>query len=78
MSEHPVPREVVDAVEHYVSQELSDAGKYSNRTLLDEFGIWSLHRLAATIYAKGFDEGCRIEGERQRQVQRRARDKDGA
>ncbi|MUL47583.1 hypothetical protein FZI85_25040 [Mycobacterium sp. CBMA293] len=74
MSNVPVPDDVVQVVEQYVEGELSDAVKFDNRAPLDESGIWSLHRLAANIYAKGFEAGTRVEGERQRQVQRRARD----
>lgn len=72
----PVPQHVVQAVEEYVDSELSDAEKYDNSTPLDESGIWSLHRLAARVYAIGFDAGERIEAERSRAraQRRRARD----
>lgn len=69
----PVPGHVVSAVEEYVDSELSDAEKYTNSTPLDESGIWSLHRLAARIYAMGFDAGERIEAERGRAQHRRMR-----
>ena len=63
----PVPRSVIDAVEQYVCK---DASTYEDSTL-DEGGISALHRLASRIYAQGFDDGCQIEAERQRQVQLR-------
>lgn len=70
----PVPQGVVQTVEEYVYSELSNAEKYENRTPLDESGIWSLHRLAAQIYAMGFDAGERIEHERGRAERQRMRD----
>ena len=74
MSEEiPIPQTIVRMVEEYVSRELSDQEKYDNRTPLDESGIWSLHRMAARIYASGFDEGVRIEAERARCVRQRGR-----
>lgn len=72
-SDFPIePPEVADRVEEYISSELSDAEKYGNRSPLDESGIWSLHRLAATIYALGWRQGFGV-GERnaQRGGQRR-------
>lgn len=54
---HIEPREIVDLVEDYVRRELADVEKYSNRTPLDDSGIYSLHRLAAAIYADGFQAG---------------------
>lgn len=70
----PVPQSVVQAVEEYVYSELSSKTKYENRTPLDESGIWSLHRLAARIYAQGFDAGERIESDRSRAERRRMRE----
>lgn len=57
--------EVVQMVEEYVYKELSDAEKYENRSPLDESGIWSLHALAAEIYAAAFGPkmSARIEGD---------------
>lgn len=70
----PVPATVVQQVEEYVYKELSDAEKYDNSSPLDESGIWSLHRLAARIYAAGFDAGERVEAERSRAAANRRRD----
>lgn len=74
----PVPSEVIFAVDHYADNELSDSRKYSNSSPLDESGIFSLHRLAADIYAIGFDAGARAEVERARAAayRERARTKD--
>jgi hypothetical protein len=66
-----VTAEVVQMVEEYIRSELSDAEKYDNRTPLDESGIWSLHALSARIYARGFDDGERVEAERGRQARHR-------
>jgi len=60
------PNKIVDLVEGFVNDEYSDDSKYENRTPLDESGIWSLHQLAAEIYAAGFAEGVRTEEARQR------------
>lgn len=69
----PVPLEVVHAVDEYVDSEQSDCDRFDNRALLDESGIWSLHRLAARMYAMGFDAGSRVGEERIRQAWRRER-----
>ena len=71
----PVPYDVVQAVESYIRTELRETEEFSNREPFDYSGTWSLHRLAADIYAKGFDAGCQIEAERQRQQQLRERDR---
>lgn len=68
-----VTTEVVSLVEEYVWRELNDAEKYENSELLDESGIWSLHRLAAEIYGKGFRDGEFVESERQRRSSYRER-----
>lgn len=61
-----VPREVAELVERYVSAELADFAKYDNREPLDESGVYSLHCLAAKIYAQGFDDGDRVNEVRAR------------
>lgn len=58
------PQSVIQLVESYVDEELSDVKKFDNRAPLDESGIWSLHDLAAKIYAQGYQDGERAEGER--------------
>lgn len=51
------PPEVVEMVEQYVDQKLQEASMYDNRTPLDEDGVFSMHLLAARIYAAGFAAG---------------------
>lgn len=58
------PKAIADLVEYFVNDEHGNAEKYINRTPLDESGVWSLHQLAAKIYAAGFEEGTRTEGAR--------------
>lgn len=58
------PPQVVQAVESYVSKALHDARAFSNSTPLDESGIWSLHTLAAEIYALGWRDGEDAEARR--------------
>lgn len=72
------PRGVIDLVEQYVRSELSDAKKYSNRTPLDESGIWSLHQLAAKIYAFGYAQGEEAESCRRYANYDRIRDQHAA
>jgi hypothetical protein len=75
MSENKIePQPVIDLVERYVSQELRDAEKYSNRALLDSSGVWSLHQLARDVYALGVQDGARQEGERARRQHSRDRE----
>lgn len=66
---------MVDAVEAYVREELRDAAKYDNSTPLDESGVWSLHALAAHIYALGFEAGERAEDRKSRARAERAESK---
>lgn len=68
------PREVAEAVERYVVAELADARKYENRKPLDDSGVWSLHRLAAKVFALGFEAGEQVAEIRARGQ----RDRDGA
>ena len=72
------PIRVVDLVESFVGDEYEDVRKYENRTLLDESSVWTLHQLAAEIYAAGFDEGSRTEEARQRGKRQRKAGADAA
>lgn len=54
---HPEPAEVAQMVEQYVDKAHSDAAKYDNSTPLDSGGVYSLHMLAADIYAMGWAAG---------------------
>lgn len=75
MSDRPVePLSVAQIVEQYVTDQYSDAAKYSNRKLLDESGVYDLHTLSAKIYALGFNEGRAVED--RRQSEQRFRDRD--
>ncbi|MCR1785322.1 hypothetical protein KVF89_22470 [Nocardioides carbamazepini] len=72
----PEPYAVSQLVEQYVSTELADAAQYSNRTPLDESGIWSLHALAAEVYALGWREGALVADDRESRAARRHREAD--
>jgi len=65
------PIGIVQIVEDYIRSELGSCEKYENRTPLDYSGTYSLHELAATIYAAGFHDGARSASERERQASRR-------
>lgn len=67
----PEPYEVVEMVERYVDKELDDARKFDNREPLDDSGVYSLHLLAAAIYAKGALDGERAASERERRRNQR-------
>lgn len=67
-----LPVNLVQEVDSYVDKALEDAIKYSNSAPLDESGVYSLHLLAARIYAAGFADGQRAMHERDRAEQRRA------
>lgn len=72
------PREVAEAVERYVERELADARKYDNRTPLDDEGVWSLHQLAAKVFALGFEAGEQVGEIRARGQRQRLRETDGS
>jgi hypothetical protein len=56
----PEPRAIAEMVEEYATSEVRDAQKYTNRTPLDDSGVWSLHDLAARIYAMGHEDGRQL------------------
>ena len=64
MRESVVTPDVVRLVDGYVDSELSQARKSTNRTPLDESGIFSLHLLAAQVFAKGYELGQSTAEER--------------
>ena len=72
------PKAIADLVESFINDEHEDARKYSNRTLLDSSSAWTLHQLAADIYAAGFEEGVRTEEAREQGTRRRKFDADRA
>lgn len=74
-SEIPVPIAVVEAVDSYIDDEFRDAAKFSNRELLDDSGAYSLHGIAAEIYARGYQDGRMAERQRANGERRRERDR---
>jgi hypothetical protein len=69
------PREVAEAVERYVDAEFAEARKFENRRPLDDAGVWGLHRLAATVFALGFEAGEHVAEVRARGQRERERDR---
>jgi hypothetical protein len=75
MTERPVePFAIARLVESYVDDETRSAAKYTNRSPLDDSGVYSLHVIAARIFALGFHEGVQAEGWRQQSMRSRERD----
>lgn len=72
------PREVAEAVERYVDSELADARKFENRRPLDDGGVWELHRLAAKVFALGFEAGEQVGEIRARGQRNRDREMNGS
>lgn len=70
----PVPRDITESVEEYVDAEIRDWLRYENRTPFDESGCWSLHRLAAKVYAQGWTAGVFAGQEEIRRSLRRRHD----
>lgn len=73
MTHHIEPEPVAQLVETYVEDELRDAEKFTNRTPLDDSGVWSLHQLAAVIYAAAWNDATRAANARNRGRHLRAR-----
>lgn len=75
------PREIVDMVDRWIDGEISSALRWDNKELLDEDGAYTLHRLAAGIYAAGWTGGSSATQERlwaQRRRDRKATEGDRA
>lgn len=75
MRDSIVTPEVVNAVDEYIGTETRQVERSSNREMLDESGIFSLHLLAAKIFAKGYELGqlsaeARHHGEHMRRFER--------
>lgn len=66
MSNDPriLPESLVELVENFVDSEQRNADTFSNREVLDESGVYSLHTLAAEIYAAGWVDGERASARR--------------
>jgi hypothetical protein len=75
---HVTTVEITQMVDDFIDREHCDAAKYTNRTPLDDSGAFSLHQLAADIYALGFSEGQRVEMFRKMQEHQRAKDRAAA
>jgi hypothetical protein len=67
---YPEPLPVSQEVEQFIYGEFSNAEKYDNRDLLDKSGIYSLHRLAARIYAMGYRDGHLVGSANEREARR--------
>ena len=72
------PAAVVQAVDRYVRDELAQAKNYDNRSPLDESGVYSLHMLAAEVYAMAWDEATRAAEVRRSAVHEREHDRKAA
>lgn len=55
------PFEVARLVDQYADDQHLAASKYTNSEPLDESGIYTLHNVAARIYALGFKEGQQVQ-----------------
>lgn len=74
------PEDIVREVNQYIESSHRSARESSNVTLLDSGQVFSLHRLAASIYAQGYragerSEAARHDGERQREFDQRRIDR---
>lgn len=68
-----LPAQAVQDVEMWVDGCLDRSAKYDNAELLDENDVFTLHRLAAALYARGWQDGAMAERERNNGTRRRAR-----
>ncbi len=71
-----LPVALIREVEAYVTDQHDLARKYDNTEVLDSSGVYSLHVLAARIYAAGWDDGERAADEKTRAQRMRARDQE--
>lgn len=69
------PSDVVEAVEQWITHALNASAKYSNHELLGADDAFTLHRLAAEVYAIGWEHGERAEARRQSAQRYRDRDR---
>ncbi len=70
-----LPAQQVTEVEMYADEQVARAAKYDNVELLDKDSVFDLHRLAARIYAAGFEDGERAERVRNSGARRREQDR---
>lgn len=68
-----IPQAVAQEVDLWIDKQIEDAINFVNSEPLDESGAWSLHALAARIYAAGFSDGERVTDQRLSAEHRRAK-----
>jgi hypothetical protein len=71
---HIEPVAVAQMVDAFITGEIEEAHRYDNREVLDESGAYGLHALAASVYAKGFEEGAAAQSWKDNAQRRRERD----
>lgn len=72
---YPEPANVAQQVDSWVSDQFRNARKWENSELLDDNGTFTLHRLAASIYAQGHAAGEQVERNRANEQLRRELDR---
>lgn len=78
MSDQPIEtRAVAQEVEMFIDKEIEQVAKYENRQHMDESATFSLHQLAAQIYAMGWRDGAAVGADNERRAIRRVRRSDG-
>lgn len=75
MNDMPVPIAVIESVDRFIADEHRDARKFSNREVLDDSGAYSLHGVAAGVYARGYQDGRMAERARSNNERQRERDR---
>ncbi|MEJ7648679.1 MAG: hypothetical protein WKF57_06560 [Nakamurella sp.] len=83
MTARILPAQQIEEVDRVIDGLIRDAARYDNSELLDESQCWSLHKLAAELYAAGFEDGqraeaTRVRGQRARDVSAANRSESGA
>ena len=66
MTARILPTQQIEEVDRVIDGLIRDAARYDNTELLDESQCWTLHQLAAQLYAAGFEDGQRAEAARGR------------
>ncbi len=70
-----LPLHLADLIEGFVESEHRNAERYDNKQVLDEGGVYSLYRLAATVYAAGFNDGNALALRQQSSARMRERER---
>ena len=71
MSRPIEPQSVIQLIESFVDRTLNDAAKYESSKPLDESNVYSLHDVAAEIYALGYHDGCMAQAVRDQRQRNR-------